>query len=139
MNADARFMRLEFRARQETHVIGGNRAYAARLCQFQRRFRANLFSSAAGALHFEIKPIAAIGLPAFETALSLIVAASRNRLTDVALKSSREHDQSLKRLAVQPAALQHRHPAMLALKIRTSHQLRQMPVTGEILAQENDA
>ena len=59
MNADARFMRLEFRARQETHVIGCDRADAARLRQVHRRFRANLFAGPAGALHLEIKPVAA--------------------------------------------------------------------------------
>src|SRR5450631_987804 len=118
MNADACLMRFELRTRQETHIVGRDRTHAAQLRQFQRRFRTNLLTGAAGALYLEVKSIPAIFLPALKAPRSLFVAASCNRLTDVPFKSSREHDQSLQCLAAQPGALQHRRAAVLALEIR---------------------
>ena len=41
--------------------------------------------------------------------------------------------------ALQPAAFQHRRAALLPLEKRAGHELRQMPVAHEILAEEHDA
>ena len=139
MNAHPRLVRLEIGARQESDVVAGNRRHAVRAREFHDGLRNDLFARPAGALHLEIKSVAAKRLPALKTALRLIVPAARNRLADIALGAARQNDQSLQRIAADPAAIQHGHTALLAFKIRTGYQLCEIPIALQILAKKHHA
>src|SRR5277367_2814600 len=78
MNADARLVRLEVGARQESNVVAGNRRHALRARELHDGLRNDLFARPAGALYLEIKSVAAKRLPALQAALRLIVPAARS-------------------------------------------------------------
>ena len=139
VDADACFVRVEFGARQKAYIVGGERRHASLLTQFQHGRGVALLIRAAGALHFEVKPIAAQVLPAGEAAQRLIIAPARERLPDVPVRRARQNDQPLQHVALQPAAFQHRRAAALTFQKGTGHELRQMPIAREVLAEKDDS
>ncbi len=109
-------MRLELRARQEAHIVARDRGHAPLQAQVDDGFGVDLFGGSAGALHFEVEPIAAQFLPSCQAPRRLIIPPAGNRLSDVAVRAAGQDDQSLQHLALQPAAFQHGYSALLTLQ-----------------------
>ena len=99
----------------------------------------SVFAGPAGALHLEIESIAAQILPARRD--SRDASSSRPRAIACPISPSAPPDRTIRPLSTsrcsQPA-FQHRRAALLAFEKGTGHELGQMPVTDEILAEEHD-
>ncbi len=139
MDAHPRFVRLELGARQKPHIVGRKRRHAAFPGHFHDRLDIGLLAGAPGALHLEVEAIRAQVLPTREASRRLIVPPAGECLPDVSVRTARQDDQSPQHVRLQPAALHHRRAALLALEKGAGHQLRQVPVSGEILAKKYHA
>ena len=115
-DADARFVRFEVAGGEEAHVVGGHHRNAGLLAQRHGLGHQDLVIGAPEALELEVVAIAEELLPVAREHQRIIVAAVGEGAADVALGESRQRDQPRRGGVRQPAAIDERNAAILALR-----------------------
>ena len=136
MDAHARLVRVELLGPEETHIVGGNHRHRAPRSQRHGGGDVVLLGCATEALQLEVIAAREEREPRRQQALRVRLARIAQRAPDVAVGGPGERDQAAAVLRAEPAALDARHAALLALKIGTAHQARKVAVAFRRLAQQ---
>ena len=137
--ADARLVRLELGRLEEAHVVGGDHRHAAARRERHGAGDVGLLERPAEALQLEIETPRQQAEPGSERAFGIRLARVDERAADVAFLGAGQRDQALERGHRQPAALDARHAALLALEIGTGHEPREVAVTLLRLTEQRQA
>src|SRR5262249_29310526 len=132
-------VRLEFCSPDEANVVGGDDRHTPPAGKCHGARDVALLGWLAEALQLEIETLPKQILARAGRALGIVLARIGERAADIALLGSGERDQTLERRAREPAALDTRCAALLALEIGSGEQAREVAVPGLRLAQERQA
>lgn len=139
VDAHPRLVRLEFCSLEEANVVGRNDRHTTPVGQCHGAGDIALLGWLAEALQLEIEALRKELLPHAERPLGIVLARMGERAADIALLRSGERDQTLERRVRQPAALDTRCAALLALEVGSGEEAREVAVAGLRLAQECQA
>jgi len=139
VDAYPHLMRFEIGGVQEAHVVGGHHGHAGTTRQINGGRQIDRLVGMADAAQFQVVAIPEQGRGCSQQRPRLCLAAGEERSADRAFPPSGERNQAIHALLIQPAPLQQRETAALALAIQSRDQPGQMTIASGILAQQGQA
>ncbi len=136
VDADPRFVRLEFVAFEEAHVIGRDNRGRPFVDEREHRTHVFLVARPAGALHFEVIAVAEQREPAVEQRTRLRQPASQQGAADVAFRGAGKRNQSGRRFRIEPGAADQRTATVLALPVAARNEAGQVAKTRSTLGKQ---
>jgi hypothetical protein len=137
-DADARLVRLEFRARQEANVVGRDDRCRAGRDEPQHAGHLRFVIRPAEALDLEVIAVAEKRLPTLQQQCRLGIPAGEQGTSDVALGRARQCNESGGGFRIQPVALQQRPAVILAFEVAARYQPREVVEARDILGDQRE-